>query len=893
MSLVGRTNELERILAVIRAPREGALTVMGGRGTGKSALLSEVPRLSDERTVVLRASASEADWPFSGLTALLNGIDDPLLSRLTDELLRDSGRPMDVTTLAMRLLDGLQQRCCSRTIVVLDDADQLDPGSQAVIGFLARRLAGTEIVIIAGVRDEAADSPFNSLPAITLQPLSYTDTIRMLEAIPARQTAATAVHAVAAATGGNPLAAVELYACLLERQAEGKYALPIPLPCKGSFESYFAGKVGALSQGARQVMDLLALSSRSDIAAVQGVLGSPWCGLDELMASGMVSQSGPYVRIQDQLLRGYVFALMPPAVRTAHHKALAEAAGESDQYAQRWHTSFSTLERQTPFALLRSAVDLIRRGDVPFAVEFIERALTINPWEAETAARLTVIAELLFNRGEFVYAKRYLDWARRITHSPALVLRLTGLAFEIQFLQGASVRSSMVLRLVKELGSHDPAYAASLLAFGALYFAERWEVDDALTLLGQASEFSEFATTESSAVTDRARLLIDSIQGKAQYGAGKSALSMAVLVVQGRALTYSEHHELAREAYSVVRNSLDPSNAIWQETAEYLAVDNEIRAGNVRKAAHSISQLELSEPESKYHRGMRHIFRVWRAFSVGDDAAALRHVADAQHFSGADSNPAITAQLAAWQGHFALVRGNFAESCAHLTRAAEIGNRFANPTLLRIDADLVEVLFRLGRIREATQALHRFESRAVGLRSPWIQMSVARSRAMLTEGEQSLQLFRQAMEGRGGHESPLERARTMLCYAERLGALGRTREAMDGLHRAMVMFQEVGADAWIRHVDSFLLEDRAEAPRADGNPALMILLDHERALAKMVAKGMRNKEIAAALFVSVRTVEVRLTTIYRKLGVESRAQLTALASRKDAPRREPHMLPAV
>ena len=894
MSLIGRSKELDRILSVIRGPKESALTVVGRRGVGKSALLSEIPRLSDYRTVFLRASASESDWPLSGLTALLNGIDDPVLNRFADELLRDSTGAMDVPTVSTMLLNGLHQRSSSRTVIVIDDADQLDPSSQAVIGFLARRLSGTDMALVTSVRDESPESPFGSLPALHLKALNYNDAVRMLESIPARQTATAAIHAVAAATQGNPLAAVELYTCLLERQAEGKYALPIPLPCKGSFESEFAATVGGLTPAARQVLDLMSLSCRSDIATLEKVYDELWAGVDELLASGMVSRSGPHLRIQDQLLRGYVFASMTPAVRTANHRALAEAAGDTDPYARRWHQSFTALERQTPFGLLRFAVDLIRSGEVAFAVEYIERALTINPWEAETAARLTTVAELLFNRGEFVYAKRYLDWAQRVTRNPALILRLTGLAFEIQFIQGAAVRSSMVLRLVKEFGQHDPAYAAILLAVGSLYYAERWELEDANSLVRHAEQFQDAASKDCLAVADRAKLLIEAISGNAEHLGRKhdAAGTVATLLAQGRALSYAEHHELAQEAFAMVRNSVEASNINWRETAAYLAADNEIRAGNVRTAIRLIEDLELNEPETKYHRGMRHIFRVWRAHSLGDEALARLYVSEAHHFSGAESHPAITAQLAACQGHFALMRGNLAESFAQLSRAAEIGMAFGNPTLLRCEADLVEVLVRLGRHREATQALYRLESRSVGLRSPWLLSAVARSRAMLADGEQSLQLFSHALESRNAHDSLLERARTLLCYAERLGAFGRLRDARDGLLRAKVMFDEAGADAWTQHVDSLLLDERVEPARAPGNPAMLMLADHERALAQMVARGMRNKEIAATLYVSVRTVEVRLTAIYRKLGVESRAQLTALAAGKDAAR-EPYVLPVV
>ena len=162
---------------------------------------------------------------------------------------------------------------------------------------------------------------------------------------------------------------------------------------------------------------------------------------------------------------------------------------------------------------------------------------------------------------------------------------------------------------------------------------------------------------------------------------------------------------------------------------------------------------------------------------------------------------------------------------------------------------------------------------------------------MLADGEQSLQLFRQALEGRSPHT--LERARTLMCYAERLHAFGRLRDARDALLRAKVLFDEAGADAWTQHLDSLLLDERMEPARPQGNPAMLLLSDHERALARMVARGMRNKEIAGTLYVSVRTVEVRLTAIYRKLGVESRAQLTALAAGKGSKAPEPYVLPVL
>lgn len=887
--ITGRTKEIERILSVIRGPKDSALAISGSRGLGKSALLAQIPQLSPYRTVVMRASLSEADWPFSGLTALLNELDDPVLNSLADDLIRHPAGDFDIASVSTKLLAGLQKRSASRTVVVIDDADFLDPGSQAIIGFLARRLAGTEIALILSVSSTSAENPFASLPVLTLTALSYNDTVTMLSALASHNTAPALQHAVAAATQGNPLASVELFTLLLERNAEGKYALPIPLPSRGSFESEFSAKTAGLSHPARMALELLSLSYRTDIESLQKIPSHPWPGVDELLASGLVTRTGTHVRISDQLLRGYVFAGMAPASRTASHRLLAEAAVGTDPFARDWHLSFTALERHTPFGLLRAAADLIRNGEVPFAVEYIERALAINPWEAETAVRLSTVAELLFNRGAFVHAQRYLDWARRVTRNPSLILRLTGLSFQIQFMQGTVVRSTMVLRLIKEFGQNDPTYSACLLAISALYFADRWELTEAESILECAAGFEAAASEECLGVLARARLLVDAVRGNQDSvhriaDAGQS--SPITLLIEARALSYAERVEDAQELFAMVKNSIEPFNENWRQSAAYFAVDNEIRAGNVRSAVRLIEDLDRSEPESKYHCGIRQLYRVWRAHALGDEQSAKVFVAEAQHFSSVESHPALTAQLAAWQGHFALLRDDLAEAYAQLSRATEIGLTFANPSMLRCETDLVEVLARMGRHREATQTLIRLEHRSRGLHSPWLMIAVARNRALLADGEKSLELFNKALELGHGPVSRLERARTVLSFAERLRVLGRARDARDGLLRAKVLFDEAGADAWTQHVDTLLLDERVDASPAEGNAAMLMLVDHERVLAQMVARGMRNKEIAANLFVSVRTVEVRLTAIYRKLGVESRAQLTALAAGKDNPTRE-------
>jgi ATP/maltotriose-dependent transcriptional regulator MalT len=274
---------------------------------------------------------------------------------------------------------------------------------------------------------------------------------------------------------------------------------------------------------------------------------------------------------------------------------------------------------------------------------------------------------------------------------------------------------------------------------------------------------------------------------------------------------------------------------------------------------------------------MRDYLLLWRAHSIGDVVEAQACLAEARKFVSVGAPPQVAAQLFACEGHFALMRGDLEEACTLLSRAAEIGVDFGNPALLRCESDLVEVLVRSGRRREAVRALTRMEHRSAGLKSRWLLMAVSRSRALVADGDHSLELFHQALDLWKKGDSLFERARTLLCFAERLETSGRSKEARNSRLRARALFDEAGAESWTQQVDAFLGDGAGEMPEIH-NPALLLLSNQERELVQLVARGWRNKEIAASLFVSVRTVEVRLTAIYRKLGVQSRSQMTCLLS---------------
>lgn len=893
MVLFGRNKELGHILALLREPKESALTILGSRGSGKSSLLTEIATLHEHPSILFRANPAEREWPYSGLTGLLNGMDLPGMGPILEQAARHRAQERAASALTFLLLATLRQRPDGRIVVLIDDADELDSASQTVIGFLARRLAGTGLVLIASMRREPPGSPFARLPSLNLPNLDPADTVRMLECRPGNKTSQSVLHAVAATSQGNPLAAIELHSEFHRLQQRGQYALPVPLYWKGSFEGDLAASISNLSVTARRTLELVSLSSRSSLAVLDKMPGDLMVGVDELLAAGMAVQSGCHLRIQNPMLRGHVVSAMSSAQKSADHTALAAYVESDDPLMRPWHLSYTAARRDSAFGLLRCAVEQVRNGETQCAVEYAERALTINPWEAETATRLGTLAEVLFNRGEFVHAKRYLDWAQRISNDRALTLRLTGLGFQIELMRGEIVRPSMMLRLVEEFGHHDRAFSACLLAIGALHLAERWQFEDAERLLRHADQLSTDASGEALALNRRARFLIDAAKGNIdripRAADGDGTNFPAALLIKGRALSYAENYEGARDLFGLIRNvnAASNANAMRAETARYFAADNEIRAGNFRAAIALIDEMAGSAAGEQFHCGLRSHLQLWRANAVGDDVEAKARLAEAKLFAATHPQAQAAAQLYACEGQFALMRGDLAEAGALLGRATELGMDFTNPALLRCEADLIEVLVRSGNRQEAARVLTRLESRSTGLKSRWLHTAVARSRALVAEGAPSLELFSRALGPWQRDDSLFERARTLLCFADRLQACGRPGEAKDSLLRAKAFFEEIGAASWARRVETLLFSGRVPRVPEIQTPALLLLTEQERELVQHVARGRRNKEIAALLFVSVRTVEVRLTGIYRKLGVQSRSQLTSLLTvREQEPARE-------
>jgi DNA-binding CsgD family transcriptional regulator len=220
-------------------------------------------------------------------------------------------------------------------------------------------------------------------------------------------------------------------------------------------------------------------------------------------------------------------------------------------------------------------------------------------------------------------------------------------------------------------------------------------------------------------------------------------------------------------------------------------------------------------------------------------------------------------------GFLELGLGHADEAAAQLAAIEPLleGSGLEEPALVPWAPDLVEAHVRRGDEESARRVLATLERRAHATRGAFAGAAAARGRGMLDERFDVA--FAAALAHDDRRPMPFERARTLLAYGQRLHRARRRTEARERLREARAGFAALGADAWVAQADGEL-----RAAGARRRPARSDLLTPQEArVATAVGRGLSNRQVAAELFLSPRTIEFHLRQIYRKLGIHSRAQL--------------------
>jgi DNA-binding CsgD family transcriptional regulator len=221
--------------------------------------------------------------------------------------------------------------------------------------------------------------------------------------------------------------------------------------------------------------------------------------------------------------------------------------------------------------------------------------------------------------------------------------------------------------------------------------------------------------------------------------------------------------------------------------------------------------------------------------------------------------------------------GRPADAVARLTTLAAAPVGVLQPFfILMFTADLVEASVRGGDVDAGRRAFGVLDAFTRSPAPLWARAFAHRCRALLAdEAGAAEKAFNDALRLHVESHRPLDHARTALLYGEHLRRQRRRVEAREHLKMALDVFEGLGATPWAERARTELRASGETARKRDPS-TIAQLTPQELQIARFVAEGLANKEVAARLFLSPRTIDSHLRNVFTKLGITSRTQLAHL-----------------
>jgi DNA-binding CsgD family transcriptional regulator len=354
-------------------------------------------------------------------------------------------------------------------------------------------------------------------------------------------------------------------------------------------------------------------------------------------------------------------------------------------------------------------------------------------------------------------------------------------------------------------------------------------------------------------------------------------------------LTYVERYDEARSNIERMLRSSRATGDVWAElsmTRCLATVDlwqgrfPAARAG----AARSLTMAETFAAPSGTAFSLSIL--AWLAAVEGRESEAREHAARADDLAQRGVGfRLLQARLQATLGLLELGLARPLAAIEKLRPVADLAERHGvrEPSVLPYAPDLIEAYARASERQAAMSELAKLAELAAAVDRRWALAAVARLHGLLGRDDELDEHFGVALDlHEQGAGSAFERARTELLYGERLRRAKRRVEAREHLRSAVELFDGLGAAPWSEQARRELRASGESIPRRDPT-APEKLTPQELQIALQVAEGKTNRDVAAALFLSPKTVEFHLTRVYRKLNIRSRAELVRLFSSERAP----------
>jgi DNA-binding CsgD family transcriptional regulator len=886
------------------AVRPSGLVIEGEAGIGKTTLwlaALEQARESGFRVFSARVGQAESVLAYAAVADLLGEVEAAVVGGLPDVqrvavdrvLLRASseGPATDQRVVAAALASVVDRVAVDAPVLIaIDDVQWLDPSSQAVVAFAARRFNGRVGLLVTERSDTETGSAVSWLhlarpdgtERIRVGPLSLGGLHALISARLGRSFPRPTMVRIAEISGGNPFYALELARAIDVGSADPHRVLPATLA------ELMRLRTGRLDRDARSLLlaaasvadptvELLARVTRTTVERAVELLG-------EAEGKGVIGIDGSHVRFSHPLLARSVYTDASPAERRAMHRALAETVTLPELRARHMALAASSADPKTLDALDAAADAARARGAPAAAAELVELAIGLG---GDKPSRRIRAAEHHFKAGDA-------DRARTLLDSTIDQLRpglLRGIALNlmagIRIYDDTFVDAAALLKRALDDAEGNPGLQTQTLM--SLAFAQ-----------GMSGEFDESLRNARLAVTHAeelghppliSRALAMLVNTTFLYGQGvdEASLQRALALeqpdmdvpipfcasaVHALVLAWTGQLDEARTRMAAVRDRCVEHGA----ENDMMAVSGyctliEIWRGSFTEAA---LLAEDTMERAEQVGGSRTI-----ALSV---RAAVAAYTGRERDARADAAAALTIarqcgspRLAEWPtmslGFLEVSLGKYAKALSTLQPMLEVFDSLPGTEIMTamFVPDAVEAMVALGRAADAEPLIEALEHNGNRLGRSWMVAVGARCRSMWLAGQGDVEAAaRVAQEAMAEHERlPMrfERARTQLLLGQLQRRQRQKETASATFRQALHEFDEMGTPLWADRA-------RAELARVNVTPTRdFTLTPSERRVAELAASGMTNRVIATALFISPKTVEANLARIYRKLGIRSRAEL--------------------
>ena len=891
--LVGRDNELQALEGLLATG--GALTLVGEAGAGKTALLGEARRRALGFTLAsARGTERESGLPFAGLAdiarPLLGGLDalpEPQRDALAGALALAPPSPGDrfAVCAAAHALAG---QADGPLLVVADDLHWLDAPSRECVEYLARR-PPTGVAVLLATRED----PPAAVPVLPVGPLDDASAVALL----ARQGIAPEVAAeLCAVAAGNPLALLELPGALTPDERAGRAPLPRPPVPGGGVRRAFAGRIAALSDGARTALLAVAAEGSGELAPVVRAVEVTAPALEELEDAGLATVAEHRIELSHPLVAAVAYHEAPPAERRRVHAALAAALGPE---RGTWHLAAAAVgpSAAAADALERLAGQAEARRAHATAAAALERAARLTPDDDVRLRRLLDGGRAALVAGHGAKARALLAEAAALAPPGPHSVQAHMLLGHAEIWGGdVAVASEVLMRAAEAIAGADPMHGAGAMADAAMaaaimgdLLAATERAERAHALLGDGGDAVARAHVLGTLVwllvlrgqARAAQPLLDELEQLGSAVDPRSPVASSLLLATNARFPTEEYARAREDALGMVAALRETGSITAQVMPLVVAADCAMRLDHWTDARGELDEaMQLAEVTGQ--RGPLAQALTMRArldAACGREAPARAAIARAREIAEPARLGSVLMFADAATGFLELALGRVDAALAMLEAAERRAGQHGleEPTQIPWAPDLVEALVRAGRREDAVRVYERLAEQAANVGTAGAHALAARCAGLVAEDDWD-EHFAAAHRHHAASPVVFERARTLLAHGARLHRARRQAEARRRLHAARLVFERLGAETWAQLARSEL---RAAGGRlrasSDG------LTPAELRVAEAVARGATNREVATELFLSPKTVEFHLGHVYRKLGVRSRTQLT-LALQRPAPR---------